>query len=50
MGDLIHVNFKTKRRIDPSWLQEQEDQFSRMMKEPEPTPDEYYGNTPSDSE
>lgn len=51
MGNVIHVDFKRKRRIDPDWLAEQERLFSVMMKDADtPTADEYYGSAPSDSE
>lgn len=51
MGDVVYVDFKRRRRIDPEWLAEQEEQFSRMMRDGDtPTPDEYYNNAPRDVE
>ncbi|MHA2065270.1 MAG: hypothetical protein ACXABY_12915 [Candidatus Thorarchaeota archaeon] len=51
MGDVIYVDFKRKRRIDPEWMAEQERQFNRMMVDQDtPTPDEYYNTAPSDCE
>jgi hypothetical protein len=61
MGEVIRVDFKgsgDKRkgypksgRHDNAWLWEQERLYSNaMMDRDTPTPDEYYGVTPSDSE
>jgi hypothetical protein len=51
VGDVIYVDFKRKRRIDPEWMAEQERQFNRMMVDQDtPTPDEYYNTAPSDCE
>ena len=51
MGDVIYVDFRNKRRVSETWLQMQERLFSQAMKDQDtPTPEEYYGVAPSDSE
>jgi hypothetical protein len=51
MGNVVYVDFKRRCRVSAIWLMEQERLFTRMMVDREtPTPEEYYGNAPSDSE